>query len=414
MGASPKQASFIEASTARINLAHGAVRSGKTLAAIAAFIAFCGTGPHGDMAVFGRTERTIRSNIVNEMKNLVGAKNIRYVQGSGELYVFGRRCWVIGVSNIEAEQKVRGMTLSGGLMNEITTYPQEVFDQAIARSLTVPGARFFADTNPDSPYHWVAENYLNAGLDIEYFKSWRFFPTDNPVFTAEAYRMAEALYPPGTLFHRRNLLSEWVMAEGAVYDMFDERIHVTDKWPSGFAKVIVGVDYATSTTTCFLMAGLSADDGRWYCFREYYWDAQAKGRQKTDSEYAEDLKTFLRGEGYPDPYGELHPTSVEIDPSAASFKLQCKRHGISRARDADNEVLAGIRVVGSALAGGKYLIHRVCTNNIKEKSSYVWDEKAQEKGEDKPLKLYDHAMDAERYMLIKAIGKQYIQVLKAA
>ena len=33
------------------------------------------------------------------------------------------------------------------------------------------------------------------------------------------------------------------------------------------------------------------------------------------------------------------------------------------------------------------------------KTSYIWDEKAQEKGEDKPVKQNDHALDALRYLL---------------
>ena len=36
---------------------------------------------------------------------------------------------------------------------------------------------------------------------------------------------------------------------------------------------------------------------------------------------------------------------------------------------------------------------------IQENASYVWDEKAVERGEDKPVKQNDHAKDAERYGL---------------
>jgi phage terminase large subunit len=34
---------------------------------------------------------------------------------------------------------------------------------------------------------------------------------------------------------------------------------------------------------------------------------------------------------------------------------------------------------------------------IRERFSYVWDEKAAQRGEDKPVKENDHACDAERY-----------------
>ena len=45
-----------------------------------------------------------------------------------------------------------------------------------------------------------------------------------------------------------------------------------------------------------------------------------------------------------------------------------------------------------------------CENTIREFSSYVWDEKAMERGEDKPVKQQDHAMDAIRYFCNTILG----------
>ena len=46
-----------------------------------------------------------------------------------------------------------------------------------------------------------------------------------------------------------------------------------------------------------------------------------------------------------------------------------------------------------------------CTNLIREFRSYVWDEKAVERGEDKPIKQYDHAIDAMRYFCYTIVRK---------
>lgn len=62
-------------------------------------------------------------------------------------------------------------------------------------------------------------------------------------------------------------------------------------------------------------------------------------------------------------------------------------------------MLDGIRYVSTLLSNNRYFIHESCKNLIKEKASYVWDTKAQQKGEDKPLKQNDHASDAECYGL---------------
>jgi len=56
------------------------------------------------------------------------------------------------------------------------------------------------------------------------------------------------------------------------------------------------------------------------------------------------------------------------------------------------------------------LIHENAKGLQKELSSYVWDEKAQERGEDKPLKMNDHGPDALRYV-INGITKVYNNVI---
>jgi PBSX family phage terminase large subunit len=410
---SDKQLSFIKHSQARINIASGSIRSGKTHANLYRFAKFCLDGPKGDLAVFGKTRETVEANVVSPLMDMLPGA-VKWVKGSGRLFIFGRENHVIGANNIEAEHKVRGRTLAGGYMNEVTTYPKQVFDQAIARSLTIPDAKFFADCNPDSPYHWLMVERIAAGMPKHRLKHWKFHLEDNPIITADMMAEAKGMYAPGSLFYRRNIDGEWVMAEGVIYQMYDERVHVVDEVLDQPTKVVVGVDYGTATTTAFIMLGLMPD-GTWVAIREYYWDALEKRRQKTDGEYAEDLKAFLRGDAYPDPYGQLYPTSIEVDPSAASFRLEAHRRGVSRVRLAENDVLDGIRVTQTALSSGRLLIHKGCENTRKEMTSYAWDEVAQmERGEDKPLKQYDHAMDALRYATMRAIGKKGLGLVATA
>jgi hypothetical protein len=69
--------------------------------------------------------------------------------------------------------------------------------------------------------------------------------------------------------------------------------------------------------------------------------------------------------------------------------------------NAENDVNAGIIRTISLLKGdiksGQLLICSECTNLIREIESYVWHPKCIEKGEDEPLKVNDHAVDALRY-----------------
>ena len=47
-----------------------------------------------------------------------------------------------------------------------------------------------------------------------------------------------------------------------------------------------------------------------------------------------------------------------------------------------------------------------CENTIMEFGSYIWDAKAAEYGEDRPVKQHDHAMDAVRYFVFTILGNK--------
>lgn len=89
-----------------------------------------------------------------------------------------------------------------------------------------------------------------------------------------------------------------------------------------------------------------------------------------------------------------------IDPSAASFITLVHRKGKYITQPADNAVLDGIRETATCLQNGKIKFNDCCENTFKEFSSYVWDTKhAEATGEDRPMKVHDHAMDDIRYFV---------------
>ena len=51
-----------------------------------------------------------------------------------------------------------------------------------------------------------------------------------------------------------------------------------------------------------------------------------------------------------------------------------------------------------------------CENTIMEFGSYIWDAKAAEYGEDRPVKQHDHAMDAVRYFVFTMLGNQMAKI----
>ena len=96
---------------------------------------------------------------------------------------------------------------------------------------------------------------------------------------------------------------------------------------------------------------------------------------------------------------------VVVDPSAASFITELRSRGMY-VKPANNEVADGIRVVGSFLAKRNIRINKDnCKGLISEMQSYVWDDKAAERGEEKPVKQKDHGPDALRYYCYTVLPK---------
>ena len=90
---------------------------------------------------------------------------------------------------------------------------------------------------------------------------------------------------------------------------------------------------------------------------------------------------------------------IIVDPSAASFIQELRSRGWV-VKPADNEVLDGIRKLSTMYARGAVKINRnQCKGLIAENQSYVWDDKAAERGEEKPVKQQDHGPDALRYRI---------------
>lgn len=64
------------------------------------------------------------------------------------------------------------------------------------------------------------------------------------------------------------------------------------------------------------------------------------------------------------------------------------------------------------LQAGTLLFFRLLRPYGGEFQAYVWDEKAAERGEDKPAKVNDHCMDAVRYFVTTILGRQVVRVGK--
>jgi hypothetical protein len=115
-----------------------------------------------------------------------------------------------------------------------------------------------------------------------------------------------------------------------------------------------------------------------------------------------DIAEEAKAAGLPIPL--IQPQHLSLDPAAASLRVAFERRGV-RVEKANNDVIEGIKCVAGKLAKRTFRIHKRCTQSIREMGAYVWDAKAQSRGEDAPLKTDDHTQDRHRYALYKPAFK---------
>lgn len=397
-----KQLQSVRDSTGTANIWHGSIRSGKTIGSLIRWMLYLANAPRGgELVMVGRTRDAVWRNVVGPLQDptITGpaAEHVVGNFGAPTVSILGRRVHVLGASDAKAEMVIRGMTVAGAYVDEVTTLPEQFFTQLLGR-MSVAGARLFGTTNPDNPAHWLKRKFIDRVSVLPHWRVFHFTMDDNPSLTRE-YVEQKRLEFTG-LWFRRFILGEWVAAEGAIYSMWDPALHVTP-WQDlpGMARMVaVGVDYGTTNATAAVMLG-QAHDGRLYLVDEWRHDPALSQVRLTDQQLSAGLRDWLATPHLPPQHQQVTPEWVAVDPAAASFKVQLFNDGVPSLVDADNDVAYGIRTVASLLGTRDLLVADRCTGVINEAPGYSWSDKATEKGKDEPVKVADHSLDAARYAI---------------
>lgn len=377
----------------RLNVWDGSVRSGKTINSLIKYVKWVReSAPPGLLMITAKTERTARQNVVDPLMDIFGPGIIKYSAGNHELWICGRRHIIVGASDARAESKIRGTTLAGSYVDEITLVPESFWTMLLSR-LSLPGSAAFGTTNPDSPVHWLKRRFLDKESELD-LRRWHFLLDDNPHLADEFVTQLKREYRG--LWYKRYIEGLWALAEGSIYDTLDEDIHLVDELPRT-DWTFAGVDAGTTNPTVFF--ALSYIGNSLIFHHEYRHDSQEAGRQKTITEYSRDFRQWRTSL-------PQEPSRVYIDPSANSLILQLWRDGERGIHPADNRVMDGIQNIAALFGTGALKFHRPTMGKAWEEfASYAWDPDASERGEDIPLKIQDHAPDAGRYALMGSRGR---------
>lgn len=378
-----KQLEFLANCTHRWNIKVGAAGSGKSFADYTVTIPqrILAARGEGLLVLMGDTRGTLERNILEPMRSywpgLVG--NVR---SNNTVALFGKKAYALGADNKKHIARIQGATFEYVYGDEITTWDEGVF-QMLKSRLRCEHSHFDGTCNPENPNHWF-KKFLDSGVDI-YQQNYVMEDGRLPPKFVEELKKEYA----GTVNYDRLILGLWSAAQGQIYPMFDPQRHVLQTTPQTEGPWYVSGDFGIQNATAFLLWRKEKSSPRWLCLKEYYYSGRESQRQKTTGELVEDLRQMLGGEA---------PKAVIVDPSAAALKVQLRREGF-RVRDARNEVLAGLCDVQLMLSRDQLAFSPACGNTIREFSGYVWDSAASARGQDAPLELDDHCMDAVRYFV---------------
>ena len=153
-------------SAARLNLWHGPVRSGKSIASSDRFVDFIQREQQtGEFYLIGKTVHAIKRNIIGPMQERLG-DDMHYFSGKGEIKLWDRLIYVVGANDSKSEGKIRGSTSAGTYIDEASLLPEDMFRMALSR-MSVPGAKLFATTNPDGPRHWLKRDFIDRAEELK-------------------------------------------------------------------------------------------------------------------------------------------------------------------------------------------------------------------------------------------------------
>lgn len=273
------------------------------------------------------------------------------------------------------------------------------------RNGVIPFQQLIFDCNPDAPTHWLkvrADTGAAQMLDSRHEDNPRLWDEERQEWTSEGAAYMAKLEALTGVRKARLRHGRWAMAEGAVYE-FDRTVHLVDHFeiPPEWRR-FRAIDFGF--TNPFVCQWWATDpDGRLYLYREIYMT------RRTVRRHAAQIRDLSEGEEY----------EFTVTDHDAEDRATLEEEGIYTT-PANKEVSPGIQAVQERLKGAgdgrprlfmlrdslveadEELIETkkpFCTEQ--EFDSYVWAKGQDGKpAKEAPVKLYDHGMDAMRYMVM--------------
>ena len=415
----PKQIDFIYNEDERLNLLSGSVRSGKTYVSLLKWAIFVGSMPKdSEFLMVGKTLTSLKRNCLGLLQDLVGKKNFTFSISQKTASLFGRTIWLEGANDERAEAKIRGMTLAGAYVDELTQIPEDFYRMLLSR-LSVKNAKLYATTNPDAPNHWVKVDLIDND-EIEK-QVWNFTLDDNVILRNENEEYFENLKKEyqsmGGVFYERFILGRWVLAEGLIYKQFANntemflRDQAVDEYGNklNFLIISIGIDYgATKGETEFKATGITQ------YFKEVWTIGEKKlaGLYTPEAIYEEFIKFYRE---IVQEYGKVthafgdYGALGQVLTYGLNKRLQEERIPLLVDDCIKGQIIDRIYMDEMLFAQGRRFILRKCRYLIEAYQQAVWDDKKPDTRLDDGTTPIDD-LDASEYSMFPFYDKLMVNI----
>lgn len=384
------------------NVAEGAVRSGKTI---------------DHCIIFSMYLETCEDKIhLASGSSLPNAKlNIGDCNGFGLEHIFRGRCrWgkyksnealfvqtktgekiviFTGGGKSDSYKSILGNSYGGWIATEINEHYDcddsrtSFIKVAMARQIASVHPFTLWDLNPSNPNADIYKNYIDKFMGLDWYRYEHFNIFDNATMSQERIEEIEKKYDMNSVWYKRDILGERMVAEGLVFPYFANDCkpylfkyqHLKEKMKEQgkrFSHLIIGVDFGDNGSKySWHLTGFTSD---W----NYMWALDEGDMEKSNSiDATKFCKAFVR---FYKRCIECYGYVEWIFCDSASNTLINTLRAYFYAEGLDGSIIAPVKkneltdrpiTVDSLLVTGRLKIEEHCKNLINALSELVWDEK---------------------------------------
>ena len=234
--------------------------------------------------------------------------------------------------------------------------------------------------NPWSEKHWLKKRFFDVKDDDILAITTNY--TCNEFLGSDDKKLFEKMKINNPRRYNIEGLGNWGIAEGLVYDNFEElEFNIDEIKKRRKVKSAFGLDFGyTNDPTAFIASLIDLDNNEIYIFDEHYQKAMSNKMIADMIKYKGYSKEKIVGDS-------SEPKSIDDIKRQGVYKIKGARKG-------KDSILNGIQYIQDF----KIYVHPKCENTLIELSNYVWDTK---EGNviNKPIDDYNHLMDALRYSI---------------